>query len=106
MPDSLDLTVAAALMRWRLIERALHDHKPWSMQYAGVTVPATRFIRADRISFVAHFPAMCPLTEPEYAVTLLCDGEPLRVLSIDEPLDEDGSRVWLDLAIQSPVPVE
>jgi hypothetical protein len=105
MTEPLDLAVARALMHWRLIERAMHSHEQWSMSYNGVVVGATRFIRGDRVSFVGHFPPLCPLQQPEPQVTLLCGEEPVRVISLSEPLDEDGSQVWWDLTLDKPVPV-
>lgn len=101
----LDLEVARAVMRLRQIERALHDSGPWQMCANGVTVPATRFIRADRISFVSHFPPMCPLDhEPERPIVLLCRGEEVAVRT--EALHEDGCEVWWDLALaDAPAPV-
>lgn len=104
MPEMLDIRVAQAMMRLRLVERALHSHGSWTMRYAGVEVPASRFIRADRVSFVAHFPPMCTLAEPVLSIDLLCDGEMLRCISLDDALAEDGSRVWWDLALDEPVP--
>jgi hypothetical protein len=103
MTEPLELAVARALMHWRLIERAVHSHEPWSMSYNGVTVGASRFIRSDRVSFVGHFPPLCPLHQPDLSVSLLCGDEPVRVISLTEPLDEDGAKVWWDLALDKPV---
>lgn len=105
MTAPLDLTVARALMRWRLMERAVHDRGSWSMRYAGITVPATRFIREDRVTLVAHFPAMCPLTEPDLRIDLLIDGEQVHAIALEDFLPEDGYQVQYDLMVFEPVPV-
>ena len=105
MSDALDIRVASALMRLRLIERALHGRGEWSMEYAGVTAPVCRFVRNDRVSLVAHFPPLCLLDDPPLAVSLFEDGDLVHVLPLAEPLCESGASVWLDVAIPDPVTV-
>jgi hypothetical protein len=102
---SLEIQIAQALMRWRLVERALHSRQPWSMEYNGVRVPASRFIRDGRVSFVGHFPPMCPLQDPDLIVVLYDGDEMVHCIPLEERLDEDGSQVWWDL-LSRPVPVE
>lgn len=105
MGDLLDLAVARGVTRWRLAERALHDHGRWTFRYHGVEVDAFQFRRKDRISFVGHFPPMCLTGAPELIVELLLDGEVQRVIDLDEPLDEDGAEFWFDIMIDTPIQV-
>ena len=106
MTNVLDLQVGAALSRLRLIERALHDDTGfWEMEYNGIKVPVVRFSREDRVSLVAHFPAMCVLGSPQQALGLYIDGELFRMLPLEKPLDEAGCEVWYDLVLESSVPV-
>lgn len=105
MDNVLDLSIRAAQMRLGLVERALHDRGRWEAEYAGVRVPVSRFIREDRVSLVAHFPPLCPLGEPLLAVGIHIDGELVRMLPIEQPLDEDGCEFWVDLVLAAPVTV-
>jgi hypothetical protein len=102
MSNVLDLKVGAALMRLRLIERALHDRGSWEMEYAGTRVPLSRFLKDDRVIMVAHFPAMCPL-DPQEAVSIMVNGEHVWTVALDEPLPEDGCSLYYDMALQDPV---
>lgn len=100
----LDMRVGVALMRLRLLERAIHDRGVWEMEYAGVKTPVSRFVREDRVSLVAHFPAMCPLTQSgQPQVGLYIDGELVRAFPLSAPLDEEGAEVWCDLVLETPV---
>ncbi len=106
MGEMLDLRVAQTLMRLRLIERALHGRGRWTMEYAGITVPVTSFVRGDRVSFVANFPAVCVMgDEPVLSVGLLYDGDLVWSIALEEALDEGGCQFWWDLALPDPVPV-
>jgi hypothetical protein len=51
----LDIAVSSAIMRLHALERALHDDGPWEMEFAGVRVPANRFVFNDRVQFCALF---------------------------------------------------
>lgn len=106
MGELLAFDVSVALMRLRLIERALHDRGGWEMEYAGVRVPVSQFTRADRVSLVGHFPPVCPMSDdPGLAVCLYHRGEMVHVAALEQPLSEDGCQVWIDLALDSSVPV-
>src|SRR5262245_46816288 len=102
--ETLDFQVAQALLRWRLVERALHGHGVWLMTYHDISVPVIRFIREGRVSLVGHFPALCVLDEPDLTITLSYEGEVLRVLPLAQPLDEDGCEVWAAMMVGTPVP--
>lgn len=101
--NDLDLIVARALAHWRLIERALHDDGPWQMRYAGVTVPAQRYVMGHQVTFAADFPPLCPLGEP--VISLLCAGEAVSAQTLEEPMDGTGGLVFWDLPIGDPVEV-
>lgn len=73
---SLDIAVSGAIMRLHALERALHDDGPWEMEFAGVRVPANRFVLNDRVQFCALFPRPLP-TNDDWYVWLLCDGQPV-----------------------------
>lgn len=103
--SALDIRVAQALASLRLVERALHDHSAWSMEYAGVRVPVSRFIREDRVSFVGHFEPMCLIEDAPVEVGLYCEDQLVRMISLPEPISEDGGQVWFDLMISTPVRV-
>lgn len=105
MSETLDLKVAAALMRLRLIERALHDRGEWSMEYAGARVPVSRFHREHCISFVAHFDAMCPIGDAPRSLDLYSGEDLVRVIPLEDSLPEDGCTVWWDLSLHTPVSV-
>jgi hypothetical protein len=98
----LDLLVAEAVFRVRLIERALHDAGPWSMRYGGFDAPAVRLIAADRVIFRAHFPDVCWISDPGPTVLLLCDGETVSVQSIGRPEDGEFTMEW-EIALPEPV---
>lgn len=101
--EALEFQVAQALLRWRLVERALHGHGKWEMTYHGTSVPVVRFFREGRVSLVAHFPPLCVLDDPDLTITLTYDDEVLRVLTLEHPLDEEGCEVWVDLLVGEPV---
>jgi len=71
---SLDIAVSSAIMRLHALERALHDDGPWEMEFAGVRVPANRFIFNDRVQFCALFPPM-PARIFFTPIQLLCGGD-------------------------------
>src|SRR5262245_29985453 len=99
--EALEFQVAQALLRWRLVERALHGHGVWAMTYNDLSVPVSRFIREGRVSLVSHFPPFCLIDEPDLRITLTYDDgdgpEVMRVIGLDEPLDEEGCEVWVDM---------
>lgn len=86
---SLDIAVSSAIMRLHALERALHDDGPWEMEFAGVRVPANRFVFNDRVQFCATFPPMPPQLFFS-TVSLFCDGEmvavqPMPGLTVGQP---------------------
>lgn len=90
----LDLLVAEAVFRVRLIERALHDAGPWSIRYGGQDAPAVRMIAADRVIFRAHFPGVCWISDPDETATLLCGGESVSIRPIEPPQDGEFTMEW------------
>lgn len=52
---SLEHAVSRAILRARLMELALHSSGRWTISVGSHTVPATRTILSDRISFTAQF---------------------------------------------------
>lgn len=102
----LDLMVARAQAQLRLVEHALHNPGPWTMEYEGVSVPVSKFVREHAISFVAHFPPLCPLSdEPDLRINLYCRGHLMTVIALEGPLDEDGAEYWYDIEVVQPTPV-
>lgn len=101
MGEVIAMDVAVALMRLRLVERALHDRGRWEMEYAGVRVPVTRIPREHCVSLVAHFPPLCYMEDPPDSVGILIDGDLVHTIGLAAPLDEDGCEVWLDLEINT-----
>lgn len=102
MTDELDFAVAQAIFRAQQIERALHDRGPWTMEWAGHTVPACRLIGKREITFLAHFPEHCYLAEPEPTMTLLCRGQVVGTRTIDFPGDGAFQVEWR-LAVEQSV---
>jgi hypothetical protein len=103
---AIDIEVSRALFAMRRLERALHDSGPWEISYAGVTVPAVRFIRRDRVTFVCHFPAMCWVEHPEDpTMTLLCAGEMVDAMPIEHIGDGEMEFRW-DISISGAQPVK
>lgn len=98
----LDIAVSQALFRARQMERALHDSGPWTMEWAGHTVPVCRLIGKSEIKFLAHFPEHCYLAEPEPTMSLLCRGEVVGTREIEFPGDGAFSVEWR-LAVEQPV---
>lgn len=78
---SLEHAVSRAVMKARLVERALHSDGEWTIQIDGTTATANRTILDDRIVFSALF------TEPVRSVYqwLNHDGVPLSVQSFAAP---------------------
>lgn len=79
----MQLRVAAALMQWRLIERALHEKDGWTMEAAGVRVPAEVVVLDSEVRFSAEFPSVCFLDDAPSLVALYCGDDLLRVIDTD-----------------------
>lgn len=68
---SLEQKISAALLAAKQMERALYDEGQWFIAVGGERYPAARFIRDDRIVFVA-------LVESDggmQTVDLFCDND-------------------------------
>jgi len=91
----MELAVARAIMQARQVERALHDHGPWSIKVADVAYPAVRWILDDRIIFRVHLPDVCWLDEDaEQQVELLCAGEVAGTRTV-ELVDGECALDWM-----------
>lgn len=99
----LDLAAARAVMQARLLERAVHDPGPWTMEYGGILMPTSRFLLPDRAIFVAHLPEHCWLRAPE-SLTLHCRGELVASKVIEHPGDESCQILW-EIVLPEPVTV-
>ena len=67
---SLDHAVSRAIMKARLMERALHSTGTWTITVGSQTMPANRTVLDDRIVFSALFPEA-----PDGDVQILGHGE-------------------------------
>jgi len=96
---SLDIAVSSAIMRLHALERALHDDGPWEMEFAGVRVPANRFVFNDRVQFCALF--QIPMTHVLRncdSIWLLCNGD--AVISRPTPNLPAGKDFILDWVME------
>jgi hypothetical protein len=92
--ENLDLTVAQAVFTTKLLERALHDHGPWTLSWGPFEVPVIRQITDVGVTFVAEFPAHCFLEPPHPVAILRCDGEAVAAKTIDFPGDGGFTVEW------------
>lgn len=95
----LDARVAQAVFNARLLEDALHDNGPWTMQWGPHEVPAHRVVRDRGVIFTASFPDSCYLERPPTIVTLRLRGEDRAIKHITDPGD---GRFLVDWAISLP----
>jgi len=71
MKSLTDLT-NGMLLRFRIVEDALHGEAVWTMGLIdGTPVPAEVVIRADSVEFVGHLPGPLPSS---FGVDLFSDG--------------------------------
>lgn len=91
----MQVKVAAALMQWRLIERALHDPSDWEMEVAGVRVPVTVEVGDAEVRFVADMPEVCFLGEAPPMLSLFHHGDLLRMIESDALEDGDSRIEWI-----------
>lgn len=92
---SIDLAVARAVAAAHALEMAVHDEGPWSLELAGMIVPARREI--DELLMEASFTAAFPHTTGGPA-TLRCRGQYVRTVGPFEPVSHPFEvRIQLSL---------
>jgi hypothetical protein len=101
---SLDTVVSEVVYLAKTLEKAVHDQGPWTMTYAGRTVPAKRLEIESGVLFVATFTEHCHLVPPDPRITLDCNGEPVSVRAIVFPGDGAFEVQW-SLRVEISVPV-
>lgn len=79
---SIDLAVSRAVAAARALEMAVHDEGPWSLELAGMIVPARREI--DEMLMEASFVATFPRTTGGLA-ELRCRGKHVRTVGPFQP---------------------
>lgn len=85
--DPIDSNVARAVFTTKVLERALHDARPWTLSWGPFEVPVARTIHQDGVTFRAEFPDHCYL-EPPYPVAVLkCADEAVSAKTMDHPGD-------------------
>lgn len=91
---SLELCAAQAGVASRLMETAVHDAGPWSMQWGEVSAPASRTVQGGGVSFSAAFPEVCWLERPQTGISLLCRDEVVGVREMPHPGDTGFLVRW------------
>lgn len=99
----LDLAAAQAVVRARLLERAVHDPGPWAIRIGEVTVEAVRIRTPRRVAFVAHFDELPP--HRDAVGWLLCRGEEVSSKQLGELLGPSAVTWTLEFAEPDPEPV-
>lgn len=99
----LDIAVARAVARAKLLERAVHDSGPWEIEINGMRFPAVKVKSDVRVLFLTHIPQMCFVTAPEFA-QLYCRGELVGSRQIITPLEGSYSIQWA-LSVDEPSPI-
>ena len=97
---SLDLAVSRAIMRLRLLERAVHDDGPWEIRVGDQVLQAVRIVFDDRVVFSVHFSSIP--TQP--MLELLCAGELVSVRPVEHPGYAPFILDW-EIALTDPVGV-
>lgn len=95
MSANLEILAAQAVYAASLFERAVHDPGPWTMSYAGQTVPARRTLTERSVVFVASFADVCFIGVPDPTVTLECRGEVVSLRQMVAPGDGGFDLSWV-----------
>lgn len=98
---SLDLVVAQAVRRVRILECAVHDRGPWYLKWGPHYVEAQRTLTATSVVFSATFPESCYLVRPQ-TLELYCRDELVSVRALTDPGDIEFDVAW-ELAVEETV---
>lgn len=101
---TLDFVAARAVARARLLERAVHDPGPWTVQIAGVSAPAVKVLTAKRVIFLAYFDGLDWVGPAPDVAWLACEGVTLTSMDIDIALGRAFNVEW-EIAVAETVGV-
>lgn len=97
----LDIEVSKALFGVTLMERALHDPRPWSARWAGRTAPLAREVVPGGVNLHCTFTDYCLLGDPDPVVEVEVEGEVIACRPIAHPGDGGFTLDWtLTLDVQ------
>lgn len=99
MMTALESQVSRALMRLRLIERALHDQDGWGIHCEGVIALATVEVDESTVRIIATLPGLCSIGDDLPIVDITKDGEFIWTTRLDGPLGESGTDVTVGFAL-------
>lgn len=91
---ALDLDIAQAVFAAHQMERAVNDPGPWTIAFGEFEAPACRWVTAERVIFVAHFPDVCWLNV-EPILTLKSGSEVVGTRQIEPPGDGQWRAEWV-----------
>lgn len=90
---ALEAQVSKALMRLRMIERAIHDQQGWTLHCAGMSAPATIEVTGDLLRITGTLPGACTIGDEFPIVDIAKDGEQVWSVRLDGHLGEQGTEV-------------
>lgn len=106
MSAEIELDAAQALWAARMLEVAVHDGGPWTFEWGGIEIPASKQITAEGVVFVGVFPDVCYIERPKDGMLLKCKGTIVgmrRVKEDEHPGDTGFVMTWAVLARKAPV---